>query len=189
MTISGFGIELVRLASGHIEMLRQWRNDERISRHMDFRDHISAEAQQRWFAALDPECDFFFLICADGGFHGLIHFSSIDWETGVGQSGLFISSDGYQGTHLPVCASALLLEYFFTRTSLRAIEAKVMNGNAVALAYNLSLGFTETRSEQPDRFHRLRLEKEDFYRAFGRQLDLLRRVHGDTVSATASQNS
>lgn len=182
MTISGFGITLVRLREEHIEMLREWRNDRRISRHMDFREHISEQAQQQWFASLDQERDFFFLIRSEGEFHGLIHFSAIDWRTGIGQSGLFIRTEDYQGTHLPVSASALMLEYFLTRTPLKAIEAKVMNDNAVALSYNLSLGFREVRSEQPERFYRLRLEKENFYRVFGRQLDLLKRVHGGSIS-------
>jgi RimJ/RimL family protein N-acetyltransferase len=178
MTIRGFGIELVRLTEGHIEMLRQWRNDSRISRHMDFRGHITPEQQQRWFASLDPGRDFYFLIGTDGGFHGLIHFSSIDWEKGIGQSGLFIRSEEFQGTHLPVCASALLLEYFFSEKKLHTLEAKVMLGNDAALAYNLGLGFVEVESEQPDRFKRLRLTKAGFYGKFGKGLDALRRIHG-----------
>lgn len=182
MTISGFGIELVRLEASHIEMLRQWRNDERISRHMDFREHISKEAQQVWFASLDPKSDFYFLIQNEGDFHGLIHFSAIDWRLGSGQSGLFISSPEFQGTQLPVCASALMLEYFFTKTSLQFIEAKVIVSNDIALKYNLSLGFVEVASEQPERFKRLRLHRSDFYRAFGKQLNLLKRVHGDALT-------
>lgn len=178
MTIRGFGIELVRLTEGHIERLRQWRNDSRISRHMDFREHITPEQQQRWFASLDSESDFYFLIRENERFHGLIHFSSIDWEKGIGQSGLFIRSEEFQGTHLPVCASALLLEYFFSETKLEILEAKVMLGNDAALAYNFGLGFEETESEQPDRFKRLRLTKEVFYEKFGKGLDALRRIHG-----------
>jgi len=182
MTISGFGIALVRLQAEHIEMLRQWRNDVRINRHMDFRAHITQEAQQQWFSSLDPVRDFYFLIWHDGDFHGLIHCSAIDWNVGAGQSGLFIKSEAYQGTQLPVCASALMLEYFFTHTSLQMIEAKVMNDNLVALRYNLSLGFTEVVSEHPDRFKRLRLRSDDYYRAFGRQLDLLKRAHGSAIN-------
>lgn len=182
MTIIGYGIELVRLQATHIEMVRQWRNDDRISRFMDHRDHISSEAQVRWFKGLDPERDFYFLIRAGGDFHGLIHFSAIDWKSGTGQSGLFIRSAEYQGTHLPVSASTLMLEYFFSATELTAIEAKVMNGNTLALEYNRRLGFTEIGSEQPERFHRLQLTKEGFYHAFGPQLDLLKRVYGHEFS-------
>ena len=182
MTIRGYGIELVRLEAHHIEMLRQWRNDESINRFMDYREHISQEAQERWFRSLDTASDFFFLIRAEGEFHGLIHFSAIDWAERNGQSGLFIRTKDYQGTPLPVCASVLMLEYFFTHTPLEAIEAKVMNDNALALSYNMSLGFWTISSESPDRFQRLRLNKEDFYRSFSRQLDLLRRVHGHSIA-------
>jgi len=182
MTITGFGIALVRMEAGHIEMVRQWRNDEHINRHMDFREHISEEQQQRWFASLDSGRDFYFLIRSDNAFHGLIHCSSIDWGLKLGQSGLFIRTEAYQGTPLPVCASALMLEYFFQQTPLRAVEAKVMNDNMLALRYNLGLGFREVTSEQPERFMRLRLEQDAFYRDFSRQLNLLRRVHGETIS-------
>lgn len=178
MTIRGYGVELVRLTEEHIEMLRLWRNDSSISRHMDFREVITPEQQQRWFDSLDPENDFYFLISVNGDFHGLIHFSSIDWYKAIGQAGLFIRSEEYQGTHLPVCASALLLEYFFSRTKLDKLEAKVMLGNDAALAYNLGLGFEEMESEQPDRFKRLRLSKAGFYEKFRKGLDALRRIHG-----------
>jgi RimJ/RimL family protein N-acetyltransferase len=182
MTIVGYGITLVRLGAEHIEMVRQWRNDEHINRFMDYREHISEEAQQRWFSSLDPARDFYFLIGHGNTFHGLIHFSSIDWDRNVGQSGLFIRTAAFQGTHLPVCASALMLEYFFGNTPLQAVEAKVMHGNDVALRYNLGLGFREITSEHPERFRRLRLDKSDFEEVFGAKLQLLKRIHGADVN-------
>jgi UDP-4-amino-4,6-dideoxy-N-acetyl-beta-L-altrosamine N-acetyltransferase len=185
MMVRGLGVELVRLQQEHIEMVRTWRNDERISRFMDFRQHITPQQQQLWFEGLSPEADFYFLIREKGEFHGLIHCSQIDWERNVGQSGLFISSAQFQGTHLPVAASCLMLEYFFTHTSLLAIEAKVMCANEVALNYNLGLGFQHIPSEAPDRYHRLRLAKADFYTAFGDNLNLLRKIHGSRLEVIA----
>src|SRR5690606_30908925 len=123
--------------------------------------------------------DFYFLIQSDDDFHGLIHCSSIDWEKKLGQSGLFIRTEAFQGTPLPVCASALMLEYFFQKTSLEAVEAKVMNDNVLALRYNMGLGFREITSAQSERYMRLRLERNAFYRDFSRQLQLLKRVHSE----------
>jgi len=185
MTVRGFGVELVRLQREHIEMVRAWRNDDGISRFMDFRQHIAPEQQQHWFDGLNLATDFYFLIREKGNFHGLIHCSHIDWERHVGQSGLFISSAQFQGTHLPVAASCLMLEYFFTHTSLLSIEAKVMCDNPIALNYNLSLGFSHIPSDAPNRYHKLWLGKAEFYTAFDMNLNLLRKIHGPNLEVIA----
>jgi RimJ/RimL family protein N-acetyltransferase len=188
MTIKGFGIELVRLHKEHIETVRQWRNDERINRFMDFREYISEADQKRWFEQLNPETDYYFLIQQHSEFHGLIHFSHIDWQKNVGQSGLFIKTEAFQGTPLPVSASALLLDYFFTHTPLLGVEAKVMVNNTVALHYNESLGFVHILSEHPETYYRLMLSKEAFYNVFQKNLSLLQKVYGSEMEVILPEN-
>jgi len=188
MIIKGFGINLVRLRKEHIETVRKWRNDERINRFMDFREYISESDQKRWFEQLNPETDYYFLIQQHSEFHGLIHFSHIDWQKNVGQSGLFIKTEAFHGTPLPVSASALLLDYFFTHTRLQAVEAKVMLNNLVALHYNQRLGFEHINSEHPDTYYRLMLSKEAFYSVFQKKLSLLQKVYGSEMEVILPEN-
>lgn len=41
MIVSRYGVKLIKLQQEHVELLRTWRNAEKISRFMEFRDHIT----------------------------------------------------------------------------------------------------------------------------------------------------
>ena len=61
-----------RLTHDKIEMLRQWRNDPKIQQHMFYREYITPEMQERWFANLDQHTNFYFIVEYDGKEIGLI---------------------------------------------------------------------------------------------------------------------
>ena len=50
MFFEKYGVKLERLTADKIELVRNWRNDPKISQYMEFRDHITAEMQKKWFA-------------------------------------------------------------------------------------------------------------------------------------------
>jgi hypothetical protein len=55
MFFEKYGVKLERLTADKIELVRNWRNDPKISQYMEFRDHITAEMQKKWFASVDNE--------------------------------------------------------------------------------------------------------------------------------------
>lgn len=145
MRISRYGITLERLTGETTELVRQWRNDRKIMRFMFYKGEITPEMQREWFASIDNEQNFFFLIYVKNDPVGLINISSIDWENKTAYTGLFIYEDRYLGTDVPVSASLAMLDVFFLLFDIQSVYAKVKGNNKVAHQYNTSLGFARTK--------------------------------------------
>jgi RimJ/RimL family protein N-acetyltransferase len=156
MIISFCDIKLCRLEKNNIEMLRNWRNDAKISNHMFFQDYITPEMQDVWFENLHLTKDFYFLIQFQQKYIGLIHLHKIDSKNLQAEAGLFIYDENYWGTHVPLQASLALLQFAFKNKKLEKVIAKVRNENTAAKKYNSFLGF-----QQIDNFY-FELTKENY---------------------------
>lgn len=165
MILSRYGVRLIKLEREHIELLRNWRNAEKISRFMEYREHISPEMQQRWFEGLSNERDFYFMIEYRGSLVGMIHTSGIDWEKGTGDAGLFIYEDKYLSTYTPVLASLCMVDLFFGILKLKKLYAKVMANNPVAESYNRNLGFKPLPCTPGNTFQMFELLRDDYFAA------------------------
>lgn len=163
MIIEKFGIRLLRLQEEHIELLRTWRNAEKIRRFMEFRDQITTEMQQKWYQSLDPLCDMYFMVEYQGQLVGMIHTSNINIESGTGDAGLFIYNDELQSTHLPVLASLSMVDVMFGMFRLKRLYAKVMEGNAVAERYNRNLGFEKMATPAASGFQLYELRNSKYW--------------------------
>lgn len=165
MILSRFGVRLIKLGQEHIELLRNWRNAEKISRFMEYREHISPEMQQRWFSRLSDERDFYFMIEYRGKLVGMIHTSGIDWKEGKGDAGLFIYDDKYLSTYTPVLASLCMVDLFFGVFKLERLYAKVMANNPVAEEYNRRLGFMPMPKTADSPFQIFELKRNNYFDA------------------------
>ena len=141
MIVRGYDIELIRLKHADIELVRNWRNSVHISEHMEFREYITAEMQEKWFESIDTISNNYFIISVKGSKIGLINGSQINWnkkETGNG--GIFIWEMDYLKTIIPLRASLLLTDMSLIM-GLEKTYIKVMKSNLAAINYNLSLGY------------------------------------------------
>lgn len=145
MKINRFGLTLERLKKNQTELVRQWRNDGKISRFMFYKGEISSEMQNEWFESIDNEQNFFFLILYKNIAVGLINISSIDWENKTAYTGLFIYDDKFLATDVPVMASLAMLDVFFLLFDIQSAYAKVKGSNKAAYNYNSSLGFNRIK--------------------------------------------
>ncbi len=162
MIISRFGVRLIRLRKEHIELVRYWRNSDRIRNVMEYRAIISPEMQLQWFLSLDARNDFYFIIEHEAKLIGMIHISKIDWKDKNAQSGLFIWDENFIGSPVPVVASLNLLHLVFDIFQFEQIEAKVKNDNFAALSYNKLLGFQEPEDVPKSDFVNIFLTKNSF---------------------------
>ena len=144
MIIHRYGIELFRLQKEQIEMVRDWRNDDKIRKFMFIQELITSDQQRSWFDRIDDDHNFYFIIRVNSKPVGLINISKIDYEKGEAESGLFIYEDAYLGSHVPVLASMAMLDVFFPFFNLNRITAKVRASNQAAMDYNYKLGFRIT---------------------------------------------
>jgi RimJ/RimL family protein N-acetyltransferase len=165
MTISKYGISLVRVHKEHIEMIRVWRNDPKIRDHMFFKSEITSDMQAKWFNSINNDENFYFMVCPSNNKPiGLISISSIDYEHNKAFAGLFIYDDNFLGTDIPVRASLCLLDIFFTYTAIETLYAKVRDSNIVADQYNTSLGFEKIKKIELGQGYEYGLEKDRYFK-------------------------
>lgn len=157
-------IILRRVEEKDIEMIRNWRNDPKISQYMSFRDYITPEMQKKWFEKINNDNNYFFIINIDGNDVGLVDLKNIDYANFVGESGIFIYNDSYLNGMYSYLTSYILLKFAFSTLKLSIIEAKVMDNNKRAVRYNKSLGFKPT-DEVEGLLRTYYLKKEDFLEA------------------------
>ena len=171
MNITRYGVTLNRLTSPKIELVRNWRNDKKILRHMLYREIVSEEMQQQWFDSVNNHRNFYFIIEYNYEPVGLIDMAWIDWQEKTAYAGLFIYEDKYLGTSLPVYASLTLLDIFFIIFQLETIFAKVRRGNMNAVKYNERLGFRIYQDDEQNEGQEYVLTRENYFK----QADKLRK--------------
>ena len=160
MKITRYGVVLHRLENDQIELIRSWRNDKKIMKFMFYKGEITPEMQKEWFAAIDNEQNYFFLILYKGSPVGLINISSIDWESKTAYTGLFIYDDKFLASDVPAMASLAMLDVFFLLFDIQSVYAKVKGNNKTAHNYNSSLGFSRTKKIEYGLGYEYMLQKE-----------------------------
>ena len=160
MKITRYDITLERLRAEHSEMVRNWRNDQKISQFMFYKGEITADMQRDWFASIDNEQNFFFIIVYKSVPVGLINISSIDWDNKTAYTGLFIYEEKFWGSDVPVMASLAMLDVFFLLFDIQSVYAKVKGNNLVAHNYNSALGFSRTKKIEYSLGYEYMLQKE-----------------------------
>jgi UDP-4-amino-4,6-dideoxy-N-acetyl-beta-L-altrosamine N-acetyltransferase len=160
MKITRYGVTLERLLPEQSEMVRNWRNDRKISQFMFYKGEITPSMQQEWFDSVDNEQNFFFVIIYKSVPVGLINISSIDWENKTSYVGLFIYDEKFWASDVPVMASLAMLDVFFLLFDIQTAYAKVKGDNKVAHKYNSSLGFSRTKKIEQGLGYEYMLQKE-----------------------------
>lgn len=158
MRKSAYGISIEPLTLQMAEQVRVWRNLPFVKNQMEFREYISPEMQQAWFASVQNDQYAYFLIYVGTLPAGLIHLASINKQNRSAEAGLFIGEEAFYGTGVALGASLLLLDYAFYELNLKAVYAKVKDGNLQAENYNALLGFEKIEPVNKQ-FNRWRLLK------------------------------
>lgn len=141
LVLENYDVKLVLLKKDKIELIRQWRNDPKISQYMEFRDYITPEMQIKWFDSINNDQNYFFIIEFKGKEIGLINIKDIDKDKGEGESGVFIYADEYLSTDVSYRAHLCLFDYFFDILGYKSIKAHIIGDNTRAIRFSLFLGF------------------------------------------------
>src|SRR5687767_11424681 len=111
MILEQYGVRLVRLKEEDIELVRHWRNQGDIANYMEDRNHITREAQVKWFDSIDNKFNYYFIIVYDGKKIGLINSKNYDPKEGFGEGGIFIWDKEYINSFAAVFATLCLLNF------------------------------------------------------------------------------
>ena len=164
MRLEKYGLVLNRLTHDNIELVRNWRNDSKISRYMEFREYITSEMQEKWFQKIDNDNNYFFIIEYEGKKIGLVNIKDIDYEQKTGEGGIFIYDDEYLNNDVSFRASLCICDFFFENLNLKTKIAHILNDNKRAIKYNLMLGF-EKQPKQENIYNQIyHLTKENYFK-------------------------
>jgi len=161
MIIQQYDVSLVRLKLEHIEELRYWRNSEKISSRMHYRQYITADMQQKWFDGINDIRTYLYMIIQFNGSNiGLAHGKDI--TTNNTEGGMFIWDDRFLQSHVPVVVSLFMSDlnfYFFSNTNT---NCRILKTNKQVIAYNISLGFKLCEGQESNENQLYKLTREDY---------------------------
>ncbi|HTB31227.1 MAG TPA: GNAT family N-acetyltransferase [Bacteroidia bacterium] len=141
MIVRKYGITLRRLKEADIELLRQKRNSTAIQNTMFYREEITPEMQKKWFDSINNKNNGYFIIEFEGKKIGLVHGKDIDFEKRTCEGGIFIWDETYIRSFIPSLASVIMNDWTFYMINFKAIYAKIMLDNTIAINYNKLMGY------------------------------------------------
>ena len=159
LVLTNYGVTLRRLMHDKIEMLRQWRNDPKIQQHMFYRDYITPEMQERWFANLDKNCNYYFIIEYEGKEIGLINVKNVSYEKRNGESGVFIYDETYLNTDVAYRAHLVMFDYMYEVLKLDYTYSHMISDNSRALRFAQFLGSEIVNADESSTYCELYAEK------------------------------
>lgn len=184
MIIEGYGVKLIRLRHEHIELVRTMRNADHVKRYMEFRDEITKEMQEKWFASVNNREHNYFIIEVKNEMIGLIYGSQIDWKNGVtGNGGIFLWNENYIGSAVSMTASLVLLEINFL-LGMKHTFVKILKENERARQFNLSLGYRITDGQEKISNQQYVLDIDLFFTKTANARALLAQQYGNEFSVT-----
>jgi len=188
MKIHRHTICLHRLEQNQLELVRHWRNHKAVAQHMEYREYISKEMQDNWFAKINTLAHFFFVIEHNDTLLGLINTSNIDYKAGTADTGLFVWHEDYLGSHIPVLASMAMLDVVFYGLGLKKVFAKVKYQNSEALNYNTALGFRHITPDTNKQFGRYELTPQLYETHASDLIKATYKLFGNTTKIECSVN-
>lgn len=184
MIITYFDVTLKWIREEDIELVRYWRNHEKIKGKMEFREPITVEQQREWFKSMkDYTKNFAFIIQSGVNSIGLVYHTL---SSEASEGGMFIWDDTYIDSGFPVALSTLLtdLNFYFLKKELSYI--KMLRDNAKVIAYNQSFGYQLLEGEEKNYNQKYVLTKNDYEQKVVRIRRSLELIHGrqDTPKIT-----
>jgi len=141
MVIKGYGVVLRRIHLNDLELIRKWRNSDKIRRRMFHRKHITKAQQIQWFHQINNEKNNYFIIENNNIAVGLINGGEIDWIKNItGNGGIFIWENDQTDDLTALKASILITDCGFY-LGMKMNYIKVLKNNTNAILYNKMLGY------------------------------------------------
>jgi len=176
MQLKKYGVVIESLTESDLEQVRRWRNAEHVRTHMQHQQIITAEQQQSWFAALDKNINFYFVISANSKRGGVVNLKDVDVNAASAEAGIFIGEPELLNTAAPIAATLLIMEFAFDTLKLNSLKAKIGNDNANAIRFNKSLGYVKGQDEGSNGFHYYTVSAQQFEAATRHMRETLAKI-------------
>lgn len=137
------GCRLRQIGPGDLELVRVWRNSDRVRPFMFDRHEIGVEEHLAWFASSSRDRDARHLLfeCADRAL-GVVNLTRIDRDAGTCDWGVYIgATDAPAGSGRRM--GRLALEYASGELGLSEVRAEVAATNERSLTFHARMGFRQ----------------------------------------------
>jgi len=141
MRITHGNTVLRSLAEEDLEVVRNWRNNELVNKHLLNREHISQEAQLEWFRTTETDNCLYLIIEENNQSVGLIYASQINVKNRSFCGNIMMGHQLERDSWASVKAILLLCDLMIARCNFKLVYSVVNKNNKPALAMNRRLGF------------------------------------------------
>ena len=163
MKLVRYGLTLKRLTEDDLELLRGWRNSDKVNRYMEYREYITPEMQKEWFNSINNPDNFYYIIIYNGEKIGMINEKGFDRSgSKTSESGLFLASEKYKNSFVPVFASLILLEISFFFLGGKDSYIRILKDNISSISYNTRLGYRLCENQEDIENQKYVLTRESF---------------------------
>ena len=162
-TFQKYGVTLKRLDLNKIELVRNWRNDPKISQYMDFKDYITPEMQFNWFNKINNDNNYYFIVIYNNEEIGLVNIKDIDYTNKCGEPGIFIYEDHYLNTDIGFRCALANTDFAFEYLNLDYLFGHIMANNKRALRFNKAFGYMMDADQKEKEKQRHTLTKERYF--------------------------
>ncbi len=141
LVLERFHLVLSRVERDDIEVIRQGRNAEHVRRMHRHQDEITPEQQEAWFARVDNEWNYYFVIHHRGRKVGVVYVAEFTPQMATSNCGVFLWDHEALGSRVPLMAILTVLDFFFFDLQGGGTSSVVLRANTAALRMNEFFGF------------------------------------------------
>jgi RimJ/RimL family protein N-acetyltransferase len=181
LILERFHLVLSRLVDDDIETVRQGRNAPHVRQMHRHQDEITPEQQRAWFARVDNEWNYFFVIQHKEKKVGVVYVADFTPAMATSNCGVFVWDKDTLGSRVPLMAILTVLDFFFFDLQGGGTSSVVLRTNTAALRMNEFFGFRFEDGPTPD-VVRVSMDRALYLQNRERLLAFARRAVKDPVA-------
>jgi hypothetical protein len=179
MKFTYYDVELKRMSEQDKELIRYWRNHDKIKSRMAFREYITPEMHNVWFEKFNYFNNAFALIIYyQNNPCGIIYNTNHNHEYSDG--GMFIWEDRLLGTQVPVVVSIALSDLNFYLLKQQKAYINILRDNVNAQQFNKWIGYRLINIDDPSYNQRYVLTEDLYKEKSGKIKNMLYSYYGYT---------
>ena len=134
--------DILEVDEKQIELVRNWRNSNKIKKYMYTDHYISKTEHQKWIGKLKTEDTAkAWLIKHDKKPVGLVYLSNINRKDKITEWGIYIADDSVRGKGIGAFSLYKLMKYVFDEMNFNKMHTKALDNNPIAIELYEKLGF------------------------------------------------
>ena len=182
MKIEVNGLVIERLKEKDIELVRAWRNSDKIRKNMLYQEIITPEQQVEWFHSINNFNNFYFIVEYKGRKVGLVNIKDIDWDERQGEAGVFMMEQDLSAALIPVAGALSMSELVVGIFGFKKLFAKVRKDNKTMRKLNKLFGYQKVEDHENENkdYDKYYITPDSYNKYSGKWIKLIHAMGFDT---------